>query len=372
VRILCPCLRLVVLTAALIISSHSVRAQQTPSEPDPQGVLRMTLDHCVALALAQNTDVLTAVDEVAVAESQRSAARGQLVPKIHVDGSFQQWNEAYVFDGLPVHDVTVWNVTASVTQPITGLLAIYEAYKVRDLGVDVAAVRREATRRQVALGVIERYYRLLQAERLTDVAVASVDQLGAQRKQATSFHANGVVSRDDVLRAELAVANAEQRLIQARARVTLERGHLAVIMGMHPDSPIDAQPLPPDLVPSRQALSLELAEQAAEARRVELREVDKRIEQANHETHLAYLKLIPQVNAVGAFIHNEGSLLSQTNSGYVGGVASWDVWDPATTMNGVSEAKARAHQALLARIRVDNAVHLEVRQAYFGRWVTIT
>jgi outer membrane protein len=326
----------------------------------------MTLDQCVATALARNVDVLSASDEVTVAESERAAVRGQFGPKVHLDASYTRWNEAYVFDDFPIHDTTVWNVTASVTQPITALFAIYDAYKVRDLGVDVAAVRREATRRQTALHVIESYYRLLQAERLGEVAVASVDQLGAQLRQANSFHANGIVSRDDVLRAELAVAGAQQRLIQARARVTLERAHLATLMGMPPDSAIDAQPLAEDRVPLRDAVSLERAEQVAESQRVELREVDKRIEQSNHDKRLAYLKLAPQVNLVGAYIHNEGSLFSQVNSGYVGGAASWDVWDWGTTTSGISEANARAHQAQVAHTKVDDQIRLEVRQAFVG------
>jgi outer membrane protein TolC len=196
------------------------------------------------------------------------------------------------------------------------------------------------------------------------VAVASVDQLGAQLRQANSFHANGLVSEDDVLRAQLAVAGAQQRLIQARARVTLERARLAVLMGMPPDAAIDAQPLPGDQVPARDAVSLEQAERTAEAGRVELREVEKRIEASGHDTRLAYLKLAPQVSAVGAYVHNVGSLFSQVNSGYVGGVASWDVWDWGTTTSGISEAKARARQALLARSKLDDQIRLEVRRAF--------
>ena len=356
--------------AAVIASSglspSGARAQESPAASEEPRLERMTLDECVAASLGRNVDVLTAGDEVTIAESQRAGVRGAFGPKVHVDGSYQRWNEAYVFDNFPIHDTTVWNVTASVTQPITALFAIYDAYKVRDLGVDVAAVRREAARRETALRVTESYYRLLQAERLSEVAVASVEQLGAQLRQANSFHTNGIVSRDDVLRAELAVANAQQRLIQSRARVTLERAHLAVLMGMPPDSPIDAQPLPADRVPSREPLSLEQAETAAEARRVELREVDKRIEQSTHDTRLAYLKLAPQVSVVGAYIHNEGSLFSEVNSGYVGGVASWDIWDWGTTTSGISEAKARAHQVRLARSKVDDQVRLEVRQAFVG------
>jgi outer membrane protein len=349
--------------AALVAAPPSAHAQEAAAPAPPQ---RLTLEQCVTTALGRNVDVLTSGDEVLVAESQRGAVRGQFLPKFHLDATYTRWNEAYVFGGFPVHEATVWNATATVTQPITALFAIYDQYKVRDLGVDVAAVRREATRRDTAFRVIESYYRLLQAERLSEVAVASVDQLGAQLRQSNSFHTNGIVSKDDVLRAQLAVANAQQRLIQTRARVTLERAHLASLMGLPPDANVDAQPLDAARIPARDTVSLEKAEQIAEAQRAELREVDQRIEQSSHDTRLAYLKLLPQVNVVGAYIHNEGSLFSQINAGYVGGVASWDVWDWGTTTSGISEAKARAHQALLARTKVDEQIRLEVRQAFVG------
>jgi outer membrane protein len=355
------------LLAALVAHPRAAHAQSAAAAPTSEPVAaRVTLDQCIAAALAQNIDLLTTADDVAVAESQRNSMRGQFGPKLHVDGSYTRWNEAYVFDGFPVHGATVWNVTASVTQPITALFAIYDAFKVRDLGVDIAMVKHEASRRQTAYRVIEAYYRLLQAERLAEVAVASVDQLTTQLRQANSFHANGVVSQDDVLRAELAVANAQQRLIQSRARITIDRAQLAVLMGTPPDSTIEAQPLAGDAVPPREAASLEQAEQTAEAHRIELREVEKRIEQAHHDSRLAYLKLAPQVSAVGAYIHNEGSLFSQVNAGYIGGVASWDVWDWGTTTSGIGEAKARAHQALLARSKVDDQIKLEVREAFVG------
>lgn len=366
VRVACFCLRFAIAAGALVVSSGSARAQEASGVAEGPRLDRMTIDQCIAAALGRNAELLTAVDEVTVAESQRSSTRGQFAPRVHLDASYQRWNDAYVFDGFPIHEATVWNVTATVTQPITALFAIYDAYRVRELGVDIAAVRREAARRETAVSVVQSYYGLLQAERLSEVAVASVDQLGAQLRLANSFHSNGIVSQDDVLRAELAVANAQQRLIRARARVTLERGHLAVLMGMSPDSAIDVQPLSGDRVPPRDALSLEQAEQTAEAQRVELREVEKRIEQASHNKRLAYLKPGPLVSVVGAYIHNEGSLFSQINSGYVGGVASWDVWDWGTTSSGISEAKARSHQALLARSKVDAQILLEVRQAFVG------
>jgi outer membrane protein len=358
------------LASALAVLAGSVMITSVPAQAEsarePQSALQqLSLVDCVTVALGRNMDVLSAADDTSIAEAQRSGARGQFGPKFHLDASLEYWNGAYAFDGFPIHDRTVWNVTATVTQPVTGLFAIYDTYKVRDLGVDIAAVRHETARRETAFRVVERYYRLLQAKRLEEVSIASVDQLEAQLRQSNAFHRNGTVSRDDVLRAELALASARERLIQARSRVTLERASLATLIGLSPDGAIDAQPLGDEL-PAPEAMSLDQAERVAEVQRVELREVDKQIAAMAHETRLAYLKLIPTVNVVGAYIHNEGSLLSDVNAGYVGATASWDVWDWGTTTSGIAEAKARAHRARLARSKVDDRIRLEVQQAFIA------
>lgn len=327
----------------------------------------MRLDECVDLALKNNVDVQAATDEVAVSEAQRSASRGRIGPSLRVDAYAREWNSAYQLPfgatSFPVRDQFEWNATVSASQPITGLFAIVDVLEVRGLGVDIANIRREVARRETAFHVVETYYHLLQAQRLAEVAAGSVAQLQAQLKQSRSFHDNGVVSQDDVLRAQLAVANAEQRHIQMRSRVSLEEARLAVLVGL-PDVAIDPQPLGADGPPPREAVSLDQAQRTAEAQRVELVEVDKRIAQSKKQVKVAWLRLAPQVSVVGAYIHNEGSQFVQTNSAYVGAQASWEVWDWGATSSGISEAKARAHQAQTARTKIADQIRLEVRRAF--------
>jgi len=331
----------------------------------------MRLDECVDLALRNNVEVQSATEDVAASEAQRTGSRGQIGPRIRVDAYAHEWDSKYNIPfgaaSFPVRDQFEWNATLSATQPITGLFAIFDVYKIKNLGVDIASIRREVTRRDTAYRVVESYYHLVQGQRLVEVAAASVEQLQAQLKQSNSFHNNGVVSQDDVLRAQLAVANAQQRLIQMRSRVSLEQARLAVLIGQ-PDVNVDPQPIgagaEQPAQPAREAVTLDQAQKTAETQRIELVEVDKRLEQADKEVKVAYLRLAPQVSVVGAYIHNEGSQFVQTNSAYIGAQATWDVWDWGTTTSGISEAKARARQASLGRTKISDQIRLEVRRAY--------
>ena len=362
--------------AVLALTASGAVTLATPAGAQDVPVRKMSLAECVAAALRDNPDIKTSTDQVAVARGGRLEAGGRLGPLLRVDGSLQEWNSDYSIPfqldpsqppvNFPVRDQLTWNFSASAIQPITGLWSLYETYRVRDLGVDVAAIQREATLRDVGyFRTVEAYYRLLQAERLEEVASASVEQLDGQRKRANSFHDNGVVSKDDVLRAELAVANAKQRQILARAHVSLTRSRLAVQMGLSPNAAIDAVPLAGE--PSvGNDVTLERAEQRAVEERVELREVDKHIQQAQGGVRIAWLKWAPQLNLMASYQHVEGSPFQQKDGAYVGGTLSWDVWDWGSTIGGIHQANARLRMARTAREKVGDQILLEVREAYLN------
>jgi outer membrane protein TolC len=139
-----------------------------------------------------------------------------------------------------------------------------------------------------------------------------------------------------------------------------------MLLGLPPNTPLEAEPIANDRPLTPESASLEQDEKTAETQRLELREIDRRIELSDYDKRLAYAKLAPQINLVGSYIHNEGSLFSQTNAAYVGAVASWNVWDWGSTWSGISEAKARQRQALLARMKLADQIRMEVTQAYLG------
>ncbi len=365
------------LAAALVLAAAlhgpAAHAQQTPSPANsanpasPAARAPLTLAQAIALALEHNPDSLTRDSQVREAESARAGARGGLGPKVQADASAQQWTSPYAiaFGGAAfvVREAFTWTASVSAVQPLTGLFGIYDQYKVQDLGVDVASLQRATTRRDVALAVVEAYYRLLEAQRLAEVADASVAQLEAEGAQARSLLANGVIGKNDLLRAQLALASARQRSIQAHGDIELARGRLTVTIGVRDSDGLEPVPFTGEPPPAKEP-TLEAAESRAIAQRLELRELDRRIEQAGRSVSYARTKLLPQVSAVGNYTHTEGSPFQQVDAAYAGVIATWDVWDWGTTTSGIDEAQSRLRQARIARAKAEDQVRLEARQAF--------
>ena len=371
-RLAAPVPALSILAMALVAATAAAQpaTQPAPAAPTTRSApagRELPLAEAVAIALRENPDVQTSESVIHGSEAQRAEVRGAFGPKLHLDANVQQWNSSFSipFSGgnFTVRDAFTWTVGVSLIQPITPLFAIYDEYKVQELGVDIASIRRAAMRRQVAFQTIESYYQLLEAGRLAEVANASVTQLESQQKQAQSQFDNGIIGKNDLLRAGLALASARQRAIQTRGQVVLARGRLAQAMGVSPGESIEPEPFVGEPPPIGET-ALESAEGHAVSQRLELRDLDREVDQAQSSLAFAKKKLLPVVNAVGNYTHTAGSPFQQPDAAYVGLAASWDVWDWGTTIGGIHEADAKLTQAVLAKKKLEDQVRLEAREAY--------
>ncbi|HEY8038599.1 MAG TPA: TolC family protein [Polyangiaceae bacterium] len=359
--------RLVTPAVWLVIASAGTMARGQSAPGSTIGTRTTSVGEAVAVALRQNPDALSSEAAVSGAQASRAEVRGNFFPRLHVDANLQQWNSPFDLAFGPatfrVREAFTWTFTPSIVQPLTPLWAIYDQYKVQDYGVDVATLKRQVTRRDIAYRVVESYYRLLEAQRLAEVADTSVSQLEAQQREAQSLFDNGVIGKNDLLRAGLALASARQRSIQTRGNVVLARGQIETLMGNSPDAAFEPVPFSGEPPPVDDA-TLQSAEGRAVGQRLEVRALERTIAQADAGVAFAKKKLLPQVNAVGNYTHFEGSAFQQADAAYVGLFASWDVWDWGTTTSGITQANAKLDQARFARKKIEDEVRLEARQAF--------
>jgi len=343
----------------------------TPAIPTPTpinvGGRTVSLEDCVAIAVRESPDVKSRDADVAVAEADRANVKGAFGPKLSATAAILGNTSATLsFAGSTLVIPSAWTGTfgASLSEPITALLPIYEQYKIQDMGVDVATIERVATRREIALRTIQAYYSLLEAIRLASVADDSVTQLEAQERQAKSQFTNGVIGKNDLLRASLALATARQRVIQSHGQVQIQRGQLATAMGRPVDEAIEPVPVSGD-PPASEEPTIQVAEQDALARRVEVHALDERIAQAERAKGIAKEKYFPVVNASGSYMLLGGTLIKPPLNVFYGGLnASWDIWDWGTTTSGVDKAAAQLSQAIAARKKLADTVQNEARQAF--------
>jgi outer membrane protein TolC len=341
-----------------------------------------TLQQVVDRALERNPDVVNANLESDASGWSRLSGLAAAGPRLRVEGGVQVWDKplqvTIAIPGAPagtptptlsVRDQVTSSAQVTVVQPLISLWPILEGLHIKDLGVDIAHLKQAQARRDVAWQATESFYRLLQAQRLVEVSEASVGQVQAQVNKARAFEGQGLMGRNDVLRAELALASAKQRVLQIRGAQSLALARLRTLLRLGPDEPL-AVTAPEAVAPAdRPHFVLEQAQQAARAQRSELREIEARLGQAQSARRIAWAKMLPSLNALGSYQYTQGQALAQKDQFFMGVSAQWDVFEWGGTYFGTREAAVRERQAALGLERLRDAIDLDT-QASFVSWGT--
>lgn len=121
-------------------------------------------------------------------------------------------------------------ITAETQEPNFAFAGIAATYTIFDFGRRDARIRQadaysRATGQEfmaqsgdVALQVIEAYFRTLEADRQVQAAAEEVVQITEHRRAAQVFFEEGVVTRNDVLQADVRLASARQKQLAATNR----------------------------------------------------------------------------------------------------------------------------------------------------------
>ena len=211
------------------------RAQQSalPAQP-PTGVMRLTLDQAVALALKQNTTARVAILTAAQSEQDQKIALAALLPQADfaVTDQWQRQNLRAFFGGsspfgssgfpgggaLPGHigPYNIFSTGPSFNGQIFDL-TLFRRYQASKNGARASKEDSFSTREQVILLVVSQYIGTLRSIADVEASQSRVDLAQALYNQAADLQKEGVGTGIDTLRANVELQNEKQRLLEAQA-----------------------------------------------------------------------------------------------------------------------------------------------------------
>ena len=262
---------------------------------------------------------------------------------------------------ISVRDATTAQVSATVVQPLTGLWTVYEGHRAQSLGEDAAHHQQRATRHDVVVAVADAYLQALEAEQMTALAADQVRTIEAHVERARRFLDGELIARNDVLAAEVRLAEARARQLQAVGGARLARANLAFQIGLPANDEVWPAELPAPSVAATTARSG--APPAGSEDRPELAAVRARVEQARAGVRVATSQMLPEVNAIFRMEHVEGVYFQPQNAWLVGAQLSWNIWEWGSSYYAIDAARARTRQVEAAETRAEEGLRLEAMQA---------
>jgi Outer membrane protein len=182
----------------------------------------LTLDESIKLALNNNEQVKAAASGTTVAKWNLAKAEGAKSISVDLYNTDQRLGGVYwqVFriNELPTNYFTE-SVTASMPLYTGG--RIENTIKQAKLGSEISELQLQKTKQEIKYQVTQSYYNILACQYFQQVREASVAQLAGHLKNVEVQYAVGTITKADVLRSEVELANAKQSLVTAKNNTKL-------------------------------------------------------------------------------------------------------------------------------------------------------
>jgi outer membrane protein TolC len=348
----------------------------------------LSLQQAIDLALRQNPGLRSAELAVRAAEGQSAVARGALVPQVTASGTAMRLNslidmragETYylpVLSGssyVPTGDVVpmagfdiatdkIGNTYAgklSAQWPIYTGGRVWQGYQISRLGLKSARQELDTTRAGIVLSVKRAYYGLMLARHALAVITEAGENIGRHVERVQAMYRKGLVSRLDLLRAEVQQSNLQPQIIRMQNAAELARYQLNLVLDRNLDEPVT----PADSLVFR-AVALDSAALIQEAlkSRPELAQMEIAKKIADRAALVSYSGLQPSLVLMADYSYSKGQGFSgdQWQKNWdLGVAASWTLFDGGSSLGRIKEAKSNARRVLLAREQVEDYIRLEV------------
>jgi outer membrane protein len=192
----------------------------------PTGVLQLTLNQAVSLAIKQNPTAQIALIQALQAVQDKNVARAALLPEVDASVKEQtqrinvraQFGGEGIFPGIPtaLGPFPIFSAGPSIVAPVFDL-TLWRRYQTSQNTLDASRANSLSTREQVILLVVSQYIGTLRAVADVQASRSRVDLAQALFDQAADLQKEGVGTGIDTLRANVELQNEKQRLIEAEA-----------------------------------------------------------------------------------------------------------------------------------------------------------
>ena len=329
-----------------------------------------TLAQTIATALDVNLGLKVSQAETNAAEAQKRSQRTYFYPTLSASYQYVR-NEQEVSD--PIFGVTrpetQTSLVASITQPVFTGFAILNQYKVANLGLDIAQIQETLARQDIIVQANNVYFQVLKAQKLLGVADERVKQVKAQENVARNFYEVGMTPLNELLQAQVELANAKQAFINAYNNLETAKSNFNTFLRRPINTAVSIEDIL-DFEPVAKTLDdcLELAE----TNRLEIKVADLDLEVADREVQLAKKNYYPTINLQGNyyaqgtdFFAHGGLGIQEPETWDLRAFATWDFWQWGRTYYDVKAQLSRQSQAEFKRDRILDEIRLEVKQSYF-------
>jgi len=333
----------------------------------------LTLNDAIALSIKNSKQLKLSkarIDEAVAATKEASEAK---LPDASISGSYLRVTKPDLKLKTGGSDSAGGFSSPTVKQALYGSanvsLPIYSGSKIK-YGIESAKYLEQATRldaendkQEVVLNTIAAYINLYKANIAAKLVEENLEQ---SRKRDTDFinlEQNGLLARNDLLKAQLETSNFELSLVDAQNNIQLATVNMDLMLGLPETTTfsLDSSSIsqPGDIK------TITEYEQLATQSRSDVQALSYRQKSADAAIKIAKGDYYPSLALTGGYVAADiPGFLTVTNAVTFGVGVKYDIASLWKTKSKVQQAQARAQQVAVNEDILNDNIHLSINQAY--------
>ena len=379
-----PLLRAAALSATAMLAAVPATAADTasrrvpaiaPAAETPDIPANLDLQTAITYALDNSFAIRQARERIREQEGLIVEIKSRALPNASLNSAYTVTDRELSKDSQApdagTRETEYWSIALEVRQTLYSGGGVRNALDAQKLARESALLELEGVINTALLDVRTRFYNVLFAREQTKVQEENVRLLREQLTTAKNRFEAGASSQFDVLRAEVAVANAQPALIRARNGFRIAVDELRQAIGYANPRAESVRKLP-EFVGTLEfkPVNYDLQDALSQARvnRPELKRLEKLELAREAGVKVAKSDYQPDLALVGGYQlrkNNFSNRFPESLDGWsIGLQSNWAIFDGRATAGRVAQARSQLNQAKLLTSETTLAVEVEVRRAH--------
>ncbi|MDR1340270.1 MAG: TolC family protein [Prevotellaceae bacterium] len=207
-----------------------------------------------------------------------------------------------------------WMAGVKAEQPIYTGGKIASAYRMAQIGREIAGLNLQLSRAEIVVKTDEAYWTCIQTNELLKLALSYRETLGELLRSVQAAEEAGMKHRNDALKVQVKMNEAELQLRRAENGLRLARRNLCYVMGIPPDSelrlPESFEGAVPEDVVAKAVEGVSSPRSADCSRRPEYAMLEKQTRLKEQEIALVRSDFLPKVGVVAGYGYTNGGTLN--------------------------------------------------------------
>lgn len=333
------------------------------------GVAAETLQEAWDAALAADHGLKSAREQTAAAGEALGAAQSGRWPQLSVEAGRTVLAESPAIQAdlagqplqIPVAQRYSTAYQAMATLPLFSGGRVGHGIEAATASLDAARLTEAGTLQDLRLRVAEAYVGVLSIGRLSALAERHAGTLEAHARDVENFQRQGMVSRNDLLSAQVALADARQKALQAANALDLAHAAYNRLLGRQLSTAVNLAELPPE--PPLQE-TVETLTVRALAQRSELTALARQAASLQSQAAAVRGENLPQLALSGGYVYQENRYQVHEEQWMAMLGARWRLFDGGSTRHRAAAVERQAAALSEKQAELASLIGLQVRQAW--------